>query len=97
MGHHGPVSSISIGGTSPSTADLADRYASVMPSFLHTLYDDAVSVERGEGGYVFDVEGNRYLDFFGGVLTTMIGHSHRRLWPWCRSRPARSCTLRRSS
>ena len=76
MGHHGPVSSTSIGGTSPSTADLADRYASVMPSFLHTLYDDAVSVERGEGGYVFDVEGNRYLDFFGGVLTTMIGHSH---------------------
>ena len=76
LGHHGLVRSTSAAGTSPSTADLADRYASVMPSFLHTLYDDAVSVDRGEGGYVFDVEGNRYLDFFGGVLTTMIGHSH---------------------
>ena len=24
---------------------------------------------------MWDVEGNRYLDWFGGVLTTMIGHS----------------------
>jgi len=47
----------------------------VMPSFLHLLYDQPVSIERGEGSYVWDCEGNRYLDFFGGVLTTMIGHS----------------------
>ncbi len=25
---------------------------------------------------MYDVEGNRYLDYFGGVLTTMIGHSN---------------------
>lgn len=58
-----------------TNADLARRYAAVMPSFLHLLYDQPVSIERGEGSYVWDCEGNRYLDFFGGVLTTMIGHS----------------------
>ena len=25
---------------------------------------------------MWDVEGNQYLDFFGGVLTTMIGHNN---------------------
>jgi 4-aminobutyrate aminotransferase len=58
-----------------TNAELAERYASALPSFLHLLYDQPISIDRGEGSYVTDVEGNRYLDFFGGVLTTMIGHA----------------------
>ncbi|MCY4067572.1 MAG: aminotransferase class III-fold pyridoxal phosphate-dependent enzyme [Acidimicrobiaceae bacterium] len=58
-----------------SNAELARRYAEALPSFLRPLYRDPVSIDRGEGGYVWDVEGARYLDFFGGVLTTMIGHA----------------------
>ncbi|MDH3683061.1 MAG: aspartate aminotransferase family protein [Acidimicrobiia bacterium] len=46
-----------------------------MPSWIKLLYDEPIAIERGEGSYVFDVDGTRYLDFFGGVLTTMIGHS----------------------
>jgi 4-aminobutyrate aminotransferase len=26
--------------------------------------------------YLYDVEGNRYLDFFGGILTVSVGHCH---------------------
>ena len=62
-----------------TTADLRNRYERVMPSFLHTYYAEPISIDRGEGGYVWDLEGNRYLDFFGGVLTTMIGHDHPRV------------------
>jgi 4-aminobutyrate aminotransferase len=58
-----------------TTSELLDRYRAVMPSFVKPLYDEPISIDRGEGGYVWDVEGNRYLDFFGGILTTMIGHS----------------------
>ena len=58
-----------------TNAELAARYSAVLPSFLHLLYDEPVSIDRGEGSYVWDVEGRRYLDYFGGVLTTMIGHS----------------------
>ena len=36
-----------------------------------------VSVERGEGVYVWDEEGNRYLDFTSGWGVTCIGHSQR--------------------
>jgi 4-aminobutyrate aminotransferase len=59
-----------------SSADLADRYHRVLPSFLSPYYAEPISIERGEGSYVWDAEGHRYLDFFGGVLTTMIGHAH---------------------
>lgn len=59
-----------------SSADLQARYARVLPSFLSPYYADPISIDRGEGSYVFDLEGNRYLDFFGGVLTTMIGHDN---------------------
>ncbi|MXY09451.1 MAG: aspartate aminotransferase family protein [Acidimicrobiaceae bacterium] len=58
-----------------NNAELAERYGSALPSFLHLLHDEPVSIDRGQGSYVWDVEGRRYLDFFGGVLTTMIGHA----------------------
>lgn len=59
-----------------TSADLAARYRRVLPSFLSPYYAEPISIDRGEGSYVWDLEGNRYLDFFGGVLTTMIGHDH---------------------
>ena len=68
--------------TTPSqttSAELLERYKNVFPPFISPLYADPIAIDRGEGGYVFDHEGNRYLDYFGGVLTTMIGHSHPRV------------------
>lgn len=56
--------------------DLYQRYQAVLPSFVHPFYDEPMSIDRGEGSYVYTIDGERYLDFFGGVLTTMIGHSH---------------------
>lgn len=58
-----------------STQELLERYRAVMPSFVNPLYESPISIDHGKGGYVWDLEGKRYLDFFGGILTTMIGHS----------------------
>nr|WP_309068480.1 acetylornithine transaminase [Microbacterium sp.] len=33
-------------------------------------------LERGEGSYVWDVEGTRYLDFLGGIAVNALGHAH---------------------
>ena len=35
-----------------------------------------VAFERGEGAYLFDTEGRRYLDFGSGIAVTSLGHSH---------------------
>ncbi|MFV0375192.1 acetylornithine transaminase [Microbacterium sp.] len=31
---------------------------------------------RGEGAYLWDVDGRRYLDFLGGIAVTSLGHAH---------------------
>ena len=59
-----------------TNAELHQRYQAVLPSYVKPLYAEPISIDRGQGGYVWDVEGNRYLDFFGGVLTTMVGHNN---------------------
>ncbi|HEY2123927.1 MAG TPA: acetylornithine transaminase [Chthoniobacterales bacterium] len=33
-------------------------------------------LERGEGSYVWDVNGRRYLDFGGGIAVCSLGHAH---------------------
>ncbi len=62
--------------TRASTADLLQRYRRALPSFLSPYYAEPIAIERGQGSYVWDLEDRRYLDFFGGVLTTMVGHNN---------------------
>ena len=31
---------------------------------------------RGEGAYLWDADGRRYLDFLGGIAVTSLGHAH---------------------
>ena len=57
-----------------TNADLLERHRAVLPSWLALYYDPPISLDRGEGRHVYDVEGNRYLDFFGGILTTSLGY-----------------------
>ena len=43
----------------------------------HILYyTEPLPLDHGAGLYVWDVAGKRYLDFFGGILTTSVGHNH---------------------
>ncbi len=39
-------------------------------------YAEPIALVKGEGEYVWDDAGNRYLDCFGGVLTVSIGHAN---------------------
>lgn len=41
---------------------------------VYSLYD--IEPVRGEGCYVFDREGKRYLDLYGGHAVISVGHAH---------------------
>ena len=41
-----------------------------------TYYEEPLALVRGEGVYVWDDRGDRYLDCFGGVLTVSVGHAN---------------------
>ena len=35
-----------------------------------------IAIRNGEGSYVWDVEGKKYLDLLGGIAVSVIGHCH---------------------
>ena len=52
--------------------DLLARHRAVLPAWLALYYQEPISLVDGEGCRVIDAEGNEYLDFFGGILTTRV-------------------------
>lgn len=54
---------------------LLERHRAVLPRWMTLYYEEPIAIERGEGRTVWDREGREYLDFFGGILTTMTGHA----------------------
>ncbi|AKQ63594.1 Acetylornithine aminotransferase [Myxococcus hansupus] len=51
--------------------EVDQRYSS--PSYIKEY---PLVVERGEGPWVYDVDGNRFLDFMAGIAVASTGHSH---------------------
>jgi predicted acetylornithine/succinylornithine family transaminase len=45
---------------------------------VQTYARPEVVFDRGEGAYVYDLEGRRYLDFTSGICVTSLGHSDER-------------------
>jgi 4-aminobutyrate aminotransferase len=59
----------------PEPAALLGRHRAVLPDWLALYYDDPLEIVQGEGRRVQDAQGREYLDFFGGILTTMTAHA----------------------
>ena len=38
-----------------------------------------IALEGGDGAWVFDKDGNKYLDFVGGIAVNGLGHNHPRI------------------
>ena len=62
--------------TSLNASWLARDAAAITPAY-HRYHE--VVAARGEGSYLFDVDGRRYLDFTSGIGVTSLGHSHPRV------------------
>jgi predicted acetylornithine/succinylornithine family transaminase len=43
---------------------------------LNTYKKLPISIEKGEGVWVYDSEGNKYLDLYGGHAVALTGHCH---------------------
>ncbi|MDQ2754578.1 MAG: aspartate aminotransferase family protein [Actinomycetota bacterium] len=56
-------------------AELLARHRRVLPRWVGISYAEPIELVSGDGRRVTDGEGRQYLDFFGGILTTMTGHA----------------------
>ena len=45
-------------------------------ALMRTLATPLAVLERGEGCWVWDVDGKRYLDFLAGIAVDSLGHAH---------------------
>ena len=59
--------------TSQSLIDLENQYGA------HNYHPLDVVIERGEGVYLWDVEGKRYMDFLAAYSAVNQGHNHPRI------------------
>ena len=55
------------------TTDWSERFGHTM---MRTLATPQVMLARGEGCYVWDVDGHKYLDFLAGIAVNSLGHAH---------------------
>jgi len=61
---------------SPSTEQVIARERQFL---LQTYSRYPLVIERGKGVFVFDLAGNRYLDFVAGLGVNALGHAHPRI------------------
>src|ERR1700704_4156999 len=50
----------------------------LFPAVFH-YYRDPLVVTRAKDQYVWDADGNQYLDFFAGIVTVSVGHCNKRV------------------
>lgn len=55
------------------TQDLKDNAAKYL---MQTYTRQPISIVRGHGAKVYDMEGREYLDFVGGIAVNLLGHGH---------------------
>ncbi|MCK5439997.1 MAG: aminotransferase class III-fold pyridoxal phosphate-dependent enzyme, partial [Gemmatimonadetes bacterium] len=67
-------------GGSIATANRAAEINAVHDRYLWDAviryYETPLPLARGRGQFLYDYDGNEYLDFFGGILTVSVGHCH---------------------
>ena len=62
--------------TERSTADLLARRERLLGVGMATFYEDPVHIVRGEGVWLYDADGRRYLDLYNNVPCVGHGHPH---------------------
>ena len=50
----------------------------LFPSVFH-YYKEPLVILRAKDQYVWDADGNQYLDFFGGIVTVSVGHCNEQV------------------
>ena len=58
-----------------NTKDIAE----LQKQYVMPTYAPGIALVEGAGTWVWDAEGNEYLDFVSGIAVTNIGHCHKKL------------------
>jgi acetylornithine/N-succinyldiaminopimelate aminotransferase len=80
----------SLAPTTPAAPSSIERIADLERQYLLQTYNRyPVVLARGKGVFLFDTEGNRYLDFVSGLGVNALGHAHPRIVKTIRDQAAK--------
>ena len=60
--------------TELTSTELIERDHAIVAAAIYRYTD--IAFQRGEGVYLYDFEGHKYLDFVAGIATMNVGHCH---------------------
>ena len=72
----GPVGSPSSGSAAVPTASVAEWTQRYTQAVMDTFGPPQRVLVRGDGVWVWDADGRRYLDLLGGIAVNVLGHAH---------------------
>lgn len=59
-----------------SSADVIRKHKEYIWPAVTNFYQQPLVADRGSMQHVWDLDGRKYLDFFGGILTISVGHAN---------------------
>ncbi|XP_060519279.1 alanine--glyoxylate aminotransferase 2, mitochondrial [Cylas formicarius] len=65
--------------TGPSINELSKTRREHLNPSIKTYYSKPLAIHQGHRQWLFDLEGKRYLDMFGGICTVSVGHAHPKI------------------
>ncbi|MGH9433555.1 MAG: aspartate aminotransferase family protein [Terriglobia bacterium] len=57
-------------------SEVLEKHRKYIFSCVVNYFKEPLVADHAQGHYLWDTEGKRYLDFFGGILTIGVGHCH---------------------
>src|SRR5476649_2037414 len=60
-------------------SDILEKKKQFVYPNVANYFEHPLPMERGAMQYIWDVEGKKYLDFFGGIVTVGVGHANPRI------------------
>ena len=55
--------------------EIIAKYKQYLFPSVTTYFTDPLVTDHASMQYLWDIEGKKYLDFFGGIVTISVGHS----------------------
>ncbi len=65
--------------TSMNKEEILKKHKQYLFPSISNYYSDPLVTDHASMQYVWDTEGKKYLDFFGGIVTISVGHSNPRI------------------
>ena len=71
----------------------ANRRYDIIPWAAQNATGPVIEMERGEGVYIYDTAGRRYLDFSAQLVNVNLGYQHPRVIEAIREQAGRLCYI----